>query len=83
MRPGSSGLPVPGYEGAIVDDEGQPVAPGEIGNLRVRGDSIMAYYWNQHEKTGDALSAPGSRPATSTTRTRTATSGTTGAATTC
>jgi benzoate-CoA ligase len=54
-RPGSTGLPVPGYEAAIVDDAGLPVAPGDIGNLRVKGDSIMAYYWNKHEKTKDTL----------------------------
>ncbi len=54
-RPGSSGLPVPGYEVAVVDDEGRPVARGEIGNLRVKGDSTMACYWNQPEKTGRAL----------------------------
>ena len=41
-RPGSTGLPVPGYEAAIVDDEGRPVPRGEIGNLRVKGDSTMA-----------------------------------------
>src|SRR5262249_56061356 len=58
VRPGSSGLPVPGYECAIVDDEGQPVAAGEIGNLRVRGDSTMAYYWNKHAKTKETLSGP-------------------------
>jgi benzoate-CoA ligase len=57
-RPGSSGLPVPGYDCAIVDDEGRPVAPGEIGNLRVRGDSTMAYYWNQHDKTKATLFGP-------------------------
>jgi benzoate-CoA ligase len=55
VRPGSSGLPVPGYECAIVDDEGHPVPRGEIGNLRVRGDSTMAYYWNKHEKTKETL----------------------------
>jgi benzoate-CoA ligase len=55
VRPGSSGLPVPGYEAAIVDDEGRPVPRGEIGNLRVKGDSIMAYYWNQHDKTRATL----------------------------
>jgi benzoate-CoA ligase len=57
-RPGSSGLPVPGYECAIVDDEGRPVPPGEVGNLRVRGDSTMAYYWNKHEQTKDTLFGP-------------------------
>ncbi len=55
VRPGSSGLPVPGYELLIVDDEGRPVPQGEIGNLRVKGDSTMAYYWNKHEKTKEAL----------------------------
>jgi len=54
-RPGSTGLVVPGYEARVVDDEGQPVASGEIGNLRVKGDSIMSYYWNQPEKTKAAL----------------------------
>jgi benzoate-CoA ligase family protein len=58
VRPGSSGLPVPGYEAAIVDDEGRPVPRGEIGNLRVRGDSTMAYYWNQHDKTRATLFGP-------------------------
>src|SRR6266850_566792 len=54
-RPGSSGVPVPGYELAIVDDEGHPVARGETGNLRVKGDSTMAYYWNKHDKTKETL----------------------------
>jgi len=55
VRPGSSGTPVPGYEVQIVDDDGRPVPPGEIGNLRVKGDSTMAFYWNKHEKTKEAL----------------------------
>ena len=54
-RPGSSGLAVPGYEARIVDEEGLPVPQGEIGSLRVKGDSTMAYYWNQHEKTKATL----------------------------
>jgi benzoate-CoA ligase family protein len=58
VRPGSSGLPVPGYDCIIVDDEGRPVPPGEVGNLRVRGDSTMAYYWNKHEKTKETLFGP-------------------------
>jgi len=55
VRPGSTGLPVPGYEAILVDDEGRHVPQGEIGNLRVKGDSTMAYYWNQHEKTKETL----------------------------
>ncbi len=55
VRPGSSGLVVPGYEAAVVDDEGRPLPAGEMGHLRVRGDSTMAFYWNQHEKTKATL----------------------------
>ncbi len=58
VKPGSSGLPVPGYEAVVVDDEGGPVPQGEVGNLRVKGDSTMAFYWNQHEKTKEVLFGP-------------------------
>ncbi len=55
VRPGSSGAPVPGYEALITDDHGEPVRAGEVGNLRVKGASTMAYYWNQPEKTSSVL----------------------------
>src|SRR4051794_10948706 len=55
VHPGTSGRPVPGYELELLDDEDQEVAPGEVGNLHVRGDSALAYYWHQHEKTRAAL----------------------------
>jgi benzoate-CoA ligase len=57
-RPGSTGKAVPGYDAIIVDDDGRPVPQGEIGNLRVKGDSTMAYYWNKHDKTKEALYGP-------------------------
>jgi benzoate-CoA ligase len=57
-RPGATGKPVPGYEAIVVDDEGRLVPQGEIGNLRVKGDSIMAYYWNKHDKTKETLFGP-------------------------
>jgi len=50
VRPGSSGKPVPGYELKILDDAGRPVAQGEAGDLYVKGDSALALYWAQHEK---------------------------------
>jgi acyl-coenzyme A synthetase/AMP-(fatty) acid ligase len=37
LRYGTSGRPVPGYELRIVDDDGAPVAAGEIGELQVKG----------------------------------------------
>jgi benzoate-CoA ligase len=54
-RPGSSGLPVPGYEARLVDENGQPVRQGELGDLIVRGDSTCAFYWNQHQQTKDTI----------------------------
>jgi benzoate-CoA ligase len=54
-RPGSSGVPVPGYEARLVDEDGHPVPQGELGDLIVRGDSTCAFYWNQHEQTKDTI----------------------------
>jgi benzoate-CoA ligase len=51
VRPGSSGKIIPGYEAKIVNENGNPAPNGEIGDLYVKGDSICAGYWNQHEKT--------------------------------
>ncbi len=51
VRPGSSGTVVPGYEAKLVDDEDREVATGDVGALLVKGDSICAGYWNQHERT--------------------------------
>jgi benzoate-CoA ligase family protein len=50
-KPGSCGFPVPGYEAEIVDDAGEPVRDGEIGNLRVRGGSAFSEYWRIPELT--------------------------------
>jgi benzoate-CoA ligase len=55
IRPGSSGLLVPGYEARLLDDEHDAVLPGEIGSLWIRGDSICSGYWNQHEKTKNTI----------------------------
>ncbi len=50
-RSGSIGLPLPGVEAAIVDQEtGEPVALGEVGELVVRGPNIMQGYWNRPEE---------------------------------
>ncbi|HKS42803.1 MAG TPA: benzoate-CoA ligase family protein [Blastocatellia bacterium] len=48
--PGSLGRIVPGYEAKIVDAEGRTVAPGEMGTLKIKGDSAALCYWNAHEK---------------------------------
>lgn len=43
VRPGSTGLPVPGYEVRVVDDDLQTVAPGKVGRLAVRGPTGCLY----------------------------------------
>jgi benzoate-CoA ligase family protein len=55
VRPGASGVVVPGYEAKLLDDDGNPVPTGEIGNLLVKGDSTCAMYWNKHAQTARTI----------------------------
>ncbi|HEU5319751.1 MAG TPA: benzoate-CoA ligase family protein [Methylomirabilota bacterium] len=50
-RRGSAGRVVPGFEARLVDDAGQPVAPGVVGHLLVKGPTTSPYYWNRRERT--------------------------------
>jgi benzoate-CoA ligase family protein len=45
VRPGTTGVAVPGYDLRILDDSGHPVADGRPGTLFVRGDSTATGYW--------------------------------------
>jgi benzoate-CoA ligase len=54
-RPGSSGLPVPGYEARLLDEKGGQVVRGEIGSLLIKGDSALAFYWNCHDLTKQTI----------------------------
>jgi 2-aminobenzoate-CoA ligase len=42
-RPGSFGTPVPGYEARVVGDDIEPVPPGTVGRLAVRGPTGCRY----------------------------------------
>jgi 2-aminobenzoate-CoA ligase len=42
-RGGATGLPVPGYEAVILGDDGQPLPPGQVGRLAVRGPTGCKY----------------------------------------
>jgi benzoate-CoA ligase len=53
--PGSTGRAVEGYHLRIVDDEGRDVERGTAGTLQVSGDSALALYWGQHQKTVRSL----------------------------
>jgi benzoate-CoA ligase family protein len=55
VRPGSLGKVVAGYEAKIVRPDGQEAAPGEIGNLWVKGDSAAVFYFQAHEKSKEVF----------------------------
>ena len=52
---GTVGLPVPNVEMKIVDESGNEMARGEIGEIAVRGDSVMKGYWKQPEATAQSF----------------------------
>jgi benzoate-CoA ligase family protein len=55
VRPGSSGLIVPGYEARVIDEAGRDARAGEPGDLWVKGESACACYWNQHQRTKETI----------------------------
>jgi 4-hydroxybenzoate-CoA ligase/benzoate-CoA ligase len=50
VRAGSSGKPFDGYELKLVDDHGEEVPEGEIGNLWVKGETAALCYLHQYDK---------------------------------
>ncbi|MGH9961138.1 MAG: benzoate-CoA ligase family protein, partial [Pyrinomonadaceae bacterium] len=55
VKPGSLGRIVDGYEARIVDADGTEVKTGEMGTLRIKGDSAALCYWNAHEKSKETF----------------------------
>jgi 4-hydroxybenzoate-CoA ligase len=47
---GTAGVPVKGYDMRLVDEKGQDVVDGAMGELLVRGASAAAGYWNQRAR---------------------------------
>jgi long-chain acyl-CoA synthetase len=54
-RPGSIGFPVPGVKMKLVDDDGDEVAQGEVGEILMRGPVVMRGYWNKPGETASTL----------------------------
>ena len=55
----SIGKPLPDVEVMIVDDSGEPVPPGTVGEIVAMGPRIMSGYWGDEEKTKRAFTADG------------------------
>src|SRR6185295_5843275 len=50
VRYGCTGRPVPGYEVRIVDDNGDVLEEGELGELQVKGPTAAIAYWRDRPK---------------------------------
>ncbi len=54
-RPGTLGKPMPGYELSVRDERADPVPPGAVGTLWVKGPTVMPGYHNRPEENAKAL----------------------------
>jgi len=56
---GTIGLPVPSTEVAILDDNGQPLPLGQVGEIAIRGPQVMVGYWNRPDETAKVMTPDG------------------------
>jgi malonyl-CoA/methylmalonyl-CoA synthetase len=54
-RPGSVGLPLPGVDVRLVDENGVEAAAGAPGEIEVRGESVFREYWRRPDATREAF----------------------------
>jgi acyl-coenzyme A synthetase/AMP-(fatty) acid ligase len=53
------GLPLPGYRFRVVDDDGQELPPGVVGELHMRGPGVLDGYHGDAQATASALTEDG------------------------
>ncbi|HEY0064702.1 MAG TPA: malonyl-CoA synthase [Telluria sp.] len=58
-RGGTVGFALPGVLLRVADEQGRPVATGEIGEIEVKGPNIFSGYWQMPEKTREEFTADG------------------------
>ncbi|MEK8051612.1 long-chain-fatty-acid--CoA ligase [Ideonella sp. DXS22W] len=56
---GTIGLPMPGTELKLLDDDGREVGPGQAGEIAIRGPQVMAGYWQRPDETAKVMTADG------------------------
>ncbi len=54
-HPGSAGRPLEGVQLRVVNEAGEPVAPGELGEIHIHTPSMMLRYWQRPEETAAVL----------------------------
>jgi len=56
---GTIGLPLPNTWLKLVDDDGREVAPGQAGEIAIKGPQVMAGYWQRPDETAKSMTADG------------------------
>lgn len=56
---GHVGLPVPGTDVAILDDQDHELPVGQSGEIAIKGPQVMTQYWNMPEETRNVFTADG------------------------
>ena len=56
---GNIGVPIPSTEAAILDDDGRPVAIGDVNEICIRGPQVMKGYWNRPDETAKVFTPDG------------------------
>jgi long-chain acyl-CoA synthetase len=54
-KAGSIGTPIEGVEMQVVDENDEPVAQGEVGEIVIRGHNIMKGYWQRPDATAETM----------------------------
>jgi long-chain acyl-CoA synthetase len=54
-KAGSIGTPIDGVEMKLVDDDGNDVAQGEVGEIVIKGHNVMKGYWKKPDATAEAI----------------------------
>jgi long-chain acyl-CoA synthetase len=54
-KPGSIGTPIKGVEMKVVDDDGNEVAQGEVGEIVIKGHNVMNGYWKREDATAETI----------------------------
>ncbi|MCX8071297.1 MAG: acyl--CoA ligase [Candidatus Binatia bacterium] len=60
IRPGSMGRPFPGHDVRVIDDDGNEVGPGEVGDVALHGrtPSLFEEYWKNPEESRSCWRGP-------------------------
>ena len=56
---GTVGFALPGVAVRIAGEDGEPLPPGEVGGIEVRGENVFKGYWRQPEKTAEEFRPDG------------------------